>query len=255
MIIPALKAKAKKQGLAFVTSPEKNLEEKHDPDAQEKTRPAEHADPQAKPVQPSAVCDNRSFAEVTRVMAAAKLETAVAAGEGEGSPLSPAGDDICTPGSELSSQTNLWQQQETSTSSAWRQAIIADLQQAPRSPAPGTHSRLIGPLLSSSPAPKKTQELLSSEEMQAIIGSSHSTVQASRGMESPLAAITNTTQEAQVHMGTANGTVHMESMDNQVLDFSKDPVIEMQRSNKHLGPVTCPIKVHPLLPVYFGILL
>ena len=251
VIIPALKAKAKKQGLAFITSPGKGLEEDH---AEDRGRPAAEpaAEPHGKLVQLSAVCDNRSFAEVTRAVAAADLETVLAnvsVEEQNSTFLSAAEEESCSPDTAPSPQRNAWQQQETCTRAAWQQAILADLQQAAESPAAGVY-----PDVNGSPGqhfstfePKKTQELLSSEEMQALLGS-HSKAGPRRSVEN--APIANGFEEAQHGSGKMNDALGATTVRHQALEFSKDPIIDMQRTNKHLGPVTCPVKV--LLPLHFS---
>lgn len=242
VIIPALKAKAKKQGLAFITSPGKGLEEDH---AEDRGRPVAEpaAEPYGKLVQLSAVCDNRSFAEVTRAVAAADLE------EQNSNFLSAAEEESCSPDTAPSPQRNPWQQQKTCTSAAWQQAILTDLQQAAESPAAGIHIEANGSpgQYFSTFEPKKTQELLSSEEMQALLGS-HSKAGPRRSVEN--AHIANGFEEAQHGSGKMNDALGATTVRHQALEFSKDPVIDMQRTNKHLGPVTCPLKV--LLPLHIS---
>ncbi|BDA50615.1 probable CCR4-NOT transcription complex subunit 3 at N-terminal half [Coccomyxa sp. Obi] len=242
VIIPALKAKAKKQGLAFATSPDKNAEGKHADDARERPRPL--AEPITKPVQPCAVCSNRSFAEVTRAIAAEEKVSVPAVGTAKEQGITTqetewdAGTDTSHP---LTQQQQQLQQSQTYT--AWQQSIKTQMQAMAQSPTVVPDGHLDGPPVQHA---KQTQELLTAEEIKALMGNQnrHGSAQvATRESADSVKVRVKTAEEAVSESLEVNGAGRASSgLLPRFIDFSKDPIIDMHKNNKRLGPVTCPSK-------------
>lgn len=240
VIIPALKAKAKKQGLAFETSPDKDADGKHADNARERPRPL--AEPITKPVQPCAVCSNRSFAEVTRAIAAEEKKALPAAGAANepGTPTKAEGDA----GTDAFHPHTQQQQQQHQSYTAWQQSIMTEMQAMAQSPAAMLDGHLNGPPVQHA---KQTQELLTAEEIKALMSNQkrHGSAQVATGESADSVAVHAKSAEVAVSVSLeVNGASPASSgLLPQPLDFSKDPIIYMHKNNKRLGPVTCPSKV------------
>ncbi len=115
-----------------------------------------------------------------------------------------------------------------------------------QSPAAVPDSYLNGP-----PAQlaKQSQELLTAEEIEALMGNQKRHGSMSNDAAAGQSAESNTdrakgAEEAVSVRLEANGTGQASSgLLPQAIDFSKDPIIDMHKNNKQLGPVTCPSKV------------
>ncbi|CAL8465021.1 g4556 [Coccomyxa elongata] len=244
VIIPALKAKAKKQGLAFATSPDKDADGNHAVNARERPRPL--AEPITKPVQPSAVCSNRSFAEVTRTIAAEEKKASPAAAAAANEPGTSIKETEGDAGTEASYSPTQQQQQQSQTYTAWQQSIMIEMQAMAQSPAAVPDGHLNGPPVQHA---KQTQELLSAEEIKALMSNQkrHGSAQVATAelADSHAVRVKRAEEAVSVSLEVNGAGPASSGLLPQALDFSKDPIIYMHKNNNRLGPVTCPSKGLP----------
>jgi hypothetical protein len=220
VILPVLKAKAKQQGLTFITSPDKETPQVADAEAKcagESLQPSKTelpADPRV-----SAMCDSRSFAEVARERRLNEARDE----QGEHSDfvqrLATIKEEVATGGPALHAPT---------------QGIPVAMQSWQTAAAPYCHVAPPQP-----PPPRRCfQDLLTADEVDFL----------RKGQQLPAdsrtAAATSASPSEALPLqgGLPNGTDGQKGTRGETLDFSRDPVISMHE-NKHLGPVTCPVKV------------
>lgn len=244
MVIPALKAKARQKGLPFVTSPEKVPEPEEEIKAEEES--VEKAETTSEP-RTSAVCDSRSFAEVARdwgsvapIFVGDEQQNGVKAAAKQ-QPLSQ------LPVDQVSADL------EDTATSGHRTFGFRPLPRIPPLPSP---TYFTAPMIRQPPPPPRRtgQDLLTAEEIKLL---RNVNVQ----QHSPAAAAKLPNLDALPRAGVqlqnpwnpgagaaaANGRTGTDSLQAsstsrlQLLDFSKDPVIDMQK-NSSSGLATSPIK-------------